>query len=209
MSEQPMMTRWGRQVTPDNAWREYPRSQMQRDRWLSLNGSWRYAITPVTSSCPTESEWQGNILVPFAVESTLSGVGKRICEDERLWYRRSFTVPADWQSEDVILHLDALDYSATIWINDGLVAHHLGGSEPIRVNITPFLQARDNQLTVAVTDPGSLGEQARGKQINDPDRIWYTPVTGIWQSVWLEPVSRDHAIAEVRLMPRFTEPEAS
>ncbi len=194
-----LKTKWGEQVTPDNAWREYPRPQFVRARWQNLNGLWDYAITGKTAPPPTT--FQGQALVPFPIESSLSGVGKVLQPDQRLWQHRTFRLPADWQGDRILLHFGAVDYESTLWINGGLVGSHSGGSDPFDFDITPYLTSGANEILLGVTDPSDTGEQPRGKQQLKPSGIWYTPVSGIWQTVWLEPVPKTLHLAELRLTP--------
>lgn len=194
-----LMTQWGEKVTPDNAWREYPRPQFVRERWQNLNGLWDYAIT--TKTAPAPSKFDGKILVPFAPEAALSGVGKVLQPDQRLWYRRSFTVPAAWKGERILLHFGAVDYECALWVNGGLVGAHTGGFDAFNFDVSPFLKDGENELLLAATDPSDTGEQPRGKQQLKPEGIWYTPVSGIWQTVWLEPVPAPSHLAELRLTP--------
>ncbi len=177
---------------------EYPRPQMQRPDWMNLNGTWEYAILPIPAPAPRE--FQGNILVPFPVESLLSGVQKPLRPDERLWYRRSFTIPAGWQGQRILLHFGAVDYACEVWINGISAGIHTGGYLPFTLDITGFLQSGENILLVGVTDPTDSGLQERGKQVLNPKSIWYTAVSGIWQTVWLEPVPQIN-IASLRLTP--------
>jgi len=193
-----LMTRWGREVTPDNAWRSYPRPQLKRDRWLNLNGLWDYAITK--DSAPQPMRMDGQILVPYPVESKLSRVARKVTPDDRIWYRRSFTVPQDWAGEHVMLNFGAVDFAATIWVNGAIVGSHKGGFDTFGFDITDYLKPGRNELVVQVADPTSAGTQPRGKQILDPSGIWYTAVSGIWQTVWLEPVPKLH-IDDVRATP--------
>ncbi|MBP7340296.1 glycoside hydrolase family 2 protein [Niveispirillum sp.] len=194
----PITTKWGREVTAENAWRSYPRPQLVRPQWQNLNGIWDYAITPANVAQPARMD--GRILVPFAVESKLSGVARKVLPDDRLWYRRDFTVPAEWAGKRTLLHFGAVDFEATIWVNDRLVGSHRGGSDPFSFDITLYLRDGSNSLSVQVADPTSDGDQPRGKQVLDPRGIWYTAVSGIWQTVWLEPVPDLH-IKEVRATP--------
>jgi len=193
-----LMTRWGREVTPDNAWRSYPRPQLKRDRWLNLNGLWDYAIAKDSAAQPMRMD--GQILVPYPVESKLSRVSRKVTPDDRIWYRRSFTVPQDWAGEQVMLNFGAVDFAATIWVNGAVVGSHKGGFDTFGFDITDYLKPGRNELVVQVADPTSAGTQPRGKQILDPSGIWYTAVSGIWQTVWLEPVPKLH-IDDVRATP--------
>ena len=187
-------TAWAEKIDPNNPLPEYPRPQLVRDQWQNLNGSWDYAILPKGSNEP--SAFDGKILVPYAIESSLSGVQKMVGDKNELWYHRTFNVPAAWKNKAVVLHFGAVDWKADIWINDIKVGGHQGGYAPFSLDITPFL-AKDKQqkLVVKVWDPTDQGFQPRGKQVNLPKGIWYTPVTGIWQTVWLEPVEASHVSA--------------
>jgi beta-galactosidase/beta-glucuronidase len=193
-----VMTSWGKKVTPENAWRSYPRPQLKRAKWQNLNGLWDYAITAPAVAKPAQMD--GKILVPFAVESRLSGVARRVDPEDRVWYRRSFTVPADWSGQNVMLNFGAVDYEAKVWVNGAIVGAHKGGFDSFGFDITDYLKPGENELVVQVTDPTSAGSQPRGKQILKPEGIWYTAVSGIWQTVWLEPVPKLH-IADVRATP--------
>jgi len=193
-----LMTRWGRDVTPDNAWRSYPRPQLKRERWLNLNGLWDYTIAK--AAAPQPARMDGQILVPYPVESKLSRVARKVTPDDRIWYRRSFTVPQDWAGEHVMLNFGAVDFAATIWVNGAVVGSHKGGFDTFGFDITDYLKPGRNELVVQVADPTSAGTQPRGKQILDPSGIWYTAVSGIWQTVWLEPVPKLH-IEDVRATP--------
>lgn len=177
---------------------EYPRPQMQRSDWMNLNGTWEYAILPMAAPAP--QMFQGNILVPFAVESQLSGVQKPLQPDERLWYRRAFTIPASWQNQRILLHFGAVDYTCEVWVNGMSTGTHTGGYLPFNMDITRFLQNGENTLLVGVNDPTDSGLQERGKQVLKPKSIWYTAISGIWQTVWLEPVPHI-SIASLRLTP--------
>lgn len=194
-----LMTEWGAKVTPDSAWPEYPRPQFVRERWLNLNGLWDYAIAPKTAPQPVK--FDGQILVPFAVESALSGVGRAFTPQDRLWYRRTVIIPESWTGQRVLLHFGAVDYECVLWVNGGLAGSHVGGSDAFTCDITEFLKSGGNEIVLAVTDPTDTGEQPRGKQQLDPRGIWYTPVSGIWQTVWLEPVPKEHFLAELRFTP--------
>jgi beta-galactosidase/beta-glucuronidase len=179
-------TSWAEKVDPANVLPEYPRPIMVRGNWKNLNGLWNYSILDKGSPMPTT--YQGKILVPFAVESSLSGVMKEVGNAREVWYQNSFDVPDNWAGKDVLLHFGAVDWKAEIWLNGVKIGSHTGGYTPFSFDITPFLAEGNQQLIVKVWDPTGDGPQPRGKQVNKPEGIWYTPVTGIWQTVWLEPV---------------------
>lgn len=192
-------TKWAEQINPKNVLPEYPRPQLERTDWVNLNGEWEYAIKPKGQVEP--ASFDGNILVPFAVESSLSGVQKEVGENNELWYKRTFSVPANWKSKDIVLNFGAVDWKADVFVNDILIGSHQGGFTPFSFNITPYLTGKSNQkLVVRVWDPSDKGYQPRGKQTSNPEGIWYTPVTGIWQTVWLEPVATNH-ITSVKSIP--------
>ena len=194
-------TKWAEQINPQNVLPEYPRPQLERTDWVNLNGEWEYAIKPKGEGEP--NSFDGNILVPFAVESSLSGVQKEVGENNELWYKRSFAVPANWKNKDVVLNFGAVDWKADVFVNDILIGSHQGGFTPFSFNITPYLTGKSNQkLVVRVWDPSDRGYQPRGKQTSNPEGIWYTPVTGIWQTVWLEPVATNH-ITSVKSIPNI------
>ncbi len=183
-------TPWAEEVNPAAPLPEYPRPQMVRADWQNLNGLWNYAVTPAAAS---GFEAEGKILVPFAIESSLSGVGKSVGRDNALWYEREFTVPSKWKGRDIILHFGAVDWLSELWINGQKVGEHKGGFTPFEYNITPYLKKSGKQtLTMRVYDATDNSYQPRGKQICVPEGIWYTPVTGIWQTVWMEPVAAAH-----------------
>ena len=178
---------WAEDVNPAAPLPEYPRPQMVRADWMNLNGLWNYAITE--ASAETFSA-EGQILVPFAVESSLSGVGRKITKDNALWYERTFTLPKKWAKKNVLLHFGAIDWHSQVYVNDALVGEHKGGYDPFTFDITPFLKKSGVQtLKVKVLDATDNSLQPRGKQCNLTRSIWYTPVSGIWQTVWLEPVT--------------------
>ncbi len=184
----PLLTRWAAEVSPENARPEYPRPEMRRPRWLSLNGLWAYALTPRGQR---PASYTGRILVPFAIESALSGVRDTVGAGRSLWYRRSFVLPDTWPREVVLLHFEAVDWETHVWVNGRHIGEHRGGYDPFSFDITSALRPRGEQeIVVAVWDPTDGGTQPRGKQVRKPGGIFYTSVTGIWQSVWLEPVPR-------------------
>ena len=193
-------TRWATEIDVNNVLPEYPRPIMERAEWQNLNGLWNYAILPVGKQKP--AGFEGEILVPFAIESSLSGVQKRVGRDNELWYQREFTVPAKWKNNKVLLHFGAVDWKADVWVNDVKVGQHTGGYTPFSFDITPALASGKNTLVVKVWDSTDQGYQPRGKQVNKPEGIWYTPVTGIWQTVWLEPVPETY-IEDLKITPNI------
>ena len=182
----PLMTRWAEEVDPEHPLPAYPRPMMVREPWLNLNGLWEYALQPKAEDAMGGAD--GQILVPFCIESALSGVMKTVDTDQRLWYRRTFTVPESWQGQRVLLHFGGVDWETTVFVNGKEVGGHQGGYDPFTLDITSALQDGAQELMVAVWDPTDESYQPRGKQVSEPQGIWYTAVTGIWQTVWLEPV---------------------
>ena len=183
----PLKTRWAKDVSPENAHPEYPRPQMVRQDWLKLNGLWDLAITGKDAKRAT---FQTQILVPFPVESALSGVMRPVSENDRIWYRRDFEVPNKWKGRRVLLHFGAVDFEATVWVNGKEIGQHRGGYDAFSFDITDALNpSGPNELTVTAWDPTDAGTQPRGKQVRKPNGIWYTSTSGIWQTVWLEPVN--------------------
>jgi hypothetical protein len=198
-AEGPLATRWTKDVSPGKVHAEYPRPQMTRHEWQSLNGLWDYTITTRDSEEP--EAYAGKILVPFPIESALSGVMKRVGPEKRLWYRRAFTIPEKWKGKRILLHFGAVDWDAVVFVNGREVGRHRGGYDPFCCDITEALLRRtDQEIIVAVWDPTDAGFQPRGKQVQNPRGIWYTPATGIWQSVWLEPV-RFTSLAGLKITP--------
>jgi len=193
-------TRWASQIDVNNVLPEYPRPLMERTEWLNLNGLWNYAILPVGKQAP--STFDGKILVPFAIESSLSGVQKNVGKANELWYEREFTIPSKWKNNRIILHFGAVDWKTDVWVNDVKVGQHSGGYTPFSFEITSALKNGSNKLMVKVWDPTNDSYQPRGKQVNKPEGIWYTSVTGIWQTVWLEPVSETF-ITQVKTIPNI------
>jgi len=186
-----LKTQWAEKVDPANPLPEYPRPMMVREQWKNLNGLWDYAILLKGSAMP--ATFDGKILVPFAVESSLSGVQKPVGADKELWYSREFDVPASWKNKQILLNFGAVDWKADIWLNDIQIGSHKGGYTPFSFDITPFLTTgKPQKLMVRVWDPADEGFQPRGKQVTKPGGIWYTSVTGIWQTIWIEPVSGNH-----------------
>lgn len=204
----PLMTRWAKDVSPEKVHPEYPRPQMVREKWVNLNGLWDYAIVVKEKLSPElyytysasyadyvdrPTSWDGKILVPFPVESALSGVMKRVPDNGRLWYRRSFATPEMPKDGRLLLHFGASDWETVVWVNGRHVGRHRGGYDPFTLDITESLEPTSEQeLVVVVSDPTDGSFQPRGKQVRQPNGIWYTPTTGIWQTVWLEPVPKTY-----------------
>ena len=185
-------TRWAEQINVSSVLPEYPRPIMERADWRNLNGLWEYAILPVGKAEP--KQFDGKILVPFAVESSLSGVQKELGGNNELWYKRSFDIPSAWKGKNILLHFGAVDWKTEVFINDIKIGSHTGGYTPFSFDITPFLTKGNQKLVVKVWDPTTDGYQPVGKQRKKPEGIWYTPVSGIWQTVWLEPVNSQHIV---------------
>lgn len=189
----PLSTRWTKLVSAINALPEYPRPQMVREEWLNLNGLWDIQFVDGTAS---------RILVPYPIESALSGVMKHT---DRMTYRRLFEIPKGWRGKQVLLHFGAVDWEAKVSVNGKVLGLHRGGYDPFSFDITSSLKVNgENEITVEVTDPTNLGGQPRGKQTLIPGSIMYTPTSGIWQTVWLEPVTHDH-IESLKLVPDVDE----
>ena len=194
----PLSTPWTTQVSRIHPWPEYPRPQLVRTNWLNLNGIWQYQSGAAGDPVPVGKRLSGGIRVPFPVESALSGVMEH---HDRLWYRRAFTVPPAWKGKRVLLHFEAVDYEAQIFVNGKSVGIHTGGYEAFQYDVTDYLKGSGPQeLIVRVYDPTDLGGQPRGKQTLHPGGIMYTSTTGIWQTVWMEPVSRT-AIQDLKIVP--------
>ncbi len=186
-------TPWAANVNPAIPLPEYPRPQLVRENWVNLNGLWQYSMKPRTESIPTT--FDGNILVPFPIESALSGVGKDVGKDNRLWYRRTVSVPKSFTNKIALLHFGAVDWECEVFINGKKAGGHRGGYDPFTVDITSFLKSGTQEILISVWDPSDGGPQPRGKQVTKPHGIWYTPVTGIWQTVWLEGVPKTHIVS--------------
>ena len=197
----PLMTPWGEQLTPDNVWQEYPRPSMQRKDWMNLNGVWQYfKRTTIKYDYETNSSlFTKAILVPFPVESALSGImDKNFSSNKKAThlYRKLIKIPEAYEGKNILLHFGAVDWRCYVYVNGQLAGMHDGGSTPFYFDITQLIKPGDEQeIQVAVWDPTNDGGQPHGKQTNSPGSIWYTPNSGIWQTVWLEPVSPTHIIS--------------
>ena len=196
----PLMTPWAKEVTPERALPEYPRPTFVRKDWLNLNGLWDYAVTPLATDRAPQ-HWDGRILVPFPIESALSGVMKPLAPDQRLWYHRQFTVPKEWAGQRLYLRFGAVDWSSEVFVNGRSLGTHRGGYDSFSFEISSALSGDGpHDLVVAVADPTDAGWQLRGKQVLHPGGAAYTASSGIWQTVWLEPVPRS-AIDNLHLIP--------
>ncbi|MBP5567142.1 MAG: beta-galactosidase [Bacteroidales bacterium] len=199
-------TAWAEDVDPAKVHQEYPRPQMVRDSYLNLNGLWEYAITPGDADAMPEPD--GHILVPFALESSLSGVGGSLDAEHALWYKRTFKVPANWKKKSVILHFGAVDWGCEVWVNGHKAGEHKGGYDSFEFYISPFLTSGKQEIVLKVTDATEEGSlQPRGKQTFSPGRgsIWYNPVSGIWQTVWAEAVDKSGYIADYQAVSNLAE----
>jgi beta-galactosidase/beta-glucuronidase len=182
-----LKTPWSDELNPEAPLPEYPRPQLVRDAWQNLNGQWDFAILPKGSS--PETGFAGKITVPFAVESLLSGVQKTVGPDHELWYERNFDLALDRKGKRVMINFGAVDWEAEVWVNDKQAGIHQGGFDGFSFDITDLLvKGKSQKIRLRVWDPSDSGPQPRGKQVKEPKGIWYTPVTGIWQTVWLEAV---------------------
>ncbi len=197
-----LITRWGKDLDPDDVLQEYPRPQLVRDSYLNLNGYWQYAITTATRDrMPAGSEWAGRILVPFSPEAPLSGVGRQLMPEQALWYRRTVDLPGGFAGERVLLHFGAVDQSCTVAVNGTPVGGHDGGYLPFTLDITDALvEGPEQEITVRVRDISDTGYHSRGKQKLERGGIWYTAQSGIWQTVWLESVP-EMSVGRLVLVP--------
>ena len=190
IAENPILTKWASEVDPLKPWLQYPRPDMVRNAWINLNGLWDYSVTQKGKK---PEKWDGSILVPYPVESTLSGVRKKISEKENLWYKRDFSIPNIWKKKNILLNFEACDWETTVWVDGKEVGTHRGGYDPFTFDITEALDNKKlHELLVCVWDPTDKGTQPRGKQVTSPGSIWYTSTTGIWQTVWIEPVNKSY-----------------
>ena len=191
-------TEWYDKVSRECPLSEYPRPQLERKNWTCLNGKYDYAVTKDTDGAP--ENYEGEILVPFAIESELSGVQRALKPDEALWYRRKFTLGEEYEGKRALLHFTSVDYKCDVWVNGKSAGSHTGGYNPFSFDVTDLVEIGENELTVKVTDPTDKGPQQRGKQTLRPMGFWYTATSGIWQTVWAEPVEPVY-IGSVKLTP--------
>ncbi|MBC8059827.1 MAG: AbfB domain-containing protein [Clostridiaceae bacterium] len=198
IKQAPIMTEWASKINTSSPLPEYPRPQMTRSDWLNLNGVWQFKSGTANDSVPIGQNLSGDILVPYPVESAISGVMKHY---DRVWYRRSFTVPSTWSGKRIILNFGAVDWESQVYINGKSLGIHKGGYDPFSYDVTPYLVGTGAQeIIVRVYDPTDSYGQPRGKQTTQPGGIMYTPSTGIWQTVWLEPVA-ETSINNLKIIP--------
>ena len=194
-NETQLTTIWSENIDGKTPLPEYPRPQLVRTDWMSLNGIWDFCMLK-TEERP--AGYDRRILVPYCVESVLSGIGEKVLPEDRLWYRRSFSIPRTWDSRRILLHFDAVDHDCEVWLNGTHLGTHSGGYLPFTFEVTGQLQD-ENVLEVRVRDSTDIHQQ-RGKQSLSPRGIFYTATSGIWQSVWLEPVSQEY-ISRLKITP--------
>ena len=194
-----MLTRWAKDVDPAKPLPEHPRPQMVRQAWQNLNGLWQFEITG--KAAPQPANFSQQILVPFPVESALSGLKKRVEPKDRMWYQRPFAMPEAWRAGRVLVHFTAADWDTEVFVNGKSVGRHIGGYDPFEFDITDALKPGDSQeLVVSCWDPTNEGGQPIGKQTLHPGGIFYTPTSGIWGTVWLEAVPKTY-MKELKLVP--------
>lgn len=195
-----LTTPWTTDVNLDLPHPEYPRPQMVRNKWQNLNGTWQYAITRQHAQSP--ASFTGEILVPFPLESALSGVGRQLQPDETLWYQRTFKIADKHHAGRTLLHFGAVDWKCAVFLNGLPIGEHIGGFDPFTFDITDALREGSNTLEIAVQDPSDTQPIQRGKQVLHPGFIWYTTISGIWQTVWLEFVPETY-IRSLKITPNF------
>lgn len=197
-----LLTQWASDIGPENVWPEYPRPQMVRSEWLNLNGLWDFSL--LDKDRPKPKDYAGQILVPFPVESALSGIHQTVTEKEQLWYRRTFEIPKAWDNRRVLLNFGAVDWQTTVWVNDVKIGIHEGGYDAFSFDITDALSTNGTQeIVICVWDPSDAGDQPHGKQDRAASNaIRYTAASGIWQTVWLEPVNECY-IETLKITPNI------
>ncbi len=195
----PILTSWGEDLDTNSVLPEYPRPQMVRKNWMNLNGYWDFALTDSAAGVP--GQFDEKILVPFCVESTLSGITRKVTRRNAMWYRKNLKLEKLSGGQRILLHFGGVDWHTSLWINGQKIGEHAGGYDPFYFDVTAALNKNGRQdITLRVWDPTNEGPQPRGKQVLDPRGIWYTPVSGIWQTVWLEKVPASH-IGHVTVAP--------
>ena len=185
-------TKWGKNLNPENVWPEYPRPQLERKEWLNLNGLWNYSIRDSDINYLKPEKHDGMILVPFCLESSLSGIMGTFTEKQFLWYEKEIEIPEKWENKTILLHFGAVDWKCELYVNLIRIGEHIGGYTSFYFDITQKIQKGKNKITLKVTDPTNTSYQPVGKQTLNPGSIWYTPISGIWQTVWLEPVDQHY-----------------
>jgi len=183
-------TKWGIDIDPEKVWQEYPRPQLERKDWLNLDGLWSYSIKDLKAPFP--EKYDGKILIPFCLESSLSGVMKSLNEKQFLYYSKNFKIPEEWKGKNILIHFNAVDWICELFINEIRIGEHIGGYSAFSFDITKSLKEGINKIVLKVWDPSDKGYQPVGKQTFSPNSIWYTPISGIWQTVWIEPVSEKY-----------------
>jgi hypothetical protein len=198
-----LMTTWGSSVTPDNVLQEYPRPQMVRKNWVNLNGLWDFCIS--NNGSKDSMSLSRKILVPFCVESALSGIKETVRPFQQMTYRKYISIPDTWIGKKILLHFDAVDDYTKLWIDGSFVGDHKGGYDAFQFDIAPFLQSgKNHEIKLIVTDSTDTGIQPAGKQVL-PERlnkVKYTATSGIWQTVWMEPVANSY-IKNIKITPQF------
>jgi beta-galactosidase/beta-glucuronidase len=185
-----LLTRWAKDIDPNQPLPEYPRPQLERDEWLNLNGLWDYKIS--SKDAIDVTNYDGKILVPYPIESALSGVGTKLKPTQKLWYHRIFYLAENWKEKEILLHFGAVDWVTNVWINGKKIGDHKGGYTPFEFEITTSLRKGENEITISVWDPTDKGKQEHGKQSLKPKSVFYTAISGIWQTIWLEPVPKTY-----------------
>ena len=199
-----IMTKWANAVTPENVWKEYPRPQLVRRDWLNLNGLWDFEITDRDTN-KNNIAYARKILVPFCVESALSGIKETFTGKQQMLYRRFFTIPSKWHQKKLLLHFEAVDYETKLWVDGKYVGMHKGGYDHFQFDITGFLSdAEKHEIKLVVWDPTNEGSQPIGKQALPAIRnvTKYTATSGIWQTVWLEPIN-EASIESIKIIPNI------